>query len=57
MNETKPSGPALGLGHLGHGLRPPNMGKAPKYGGSKCFFFFFSIKEKCELSAHFFPKA
>ena len=33
-------GPALGLGHLGHGLRPPSIGVA------RFFFFFLVNKEK-----------
>ena len=29
------SGPALGLGHLGHGIRLPQHRKDPKYGGGR----------------------
>ena len=48
------TGPALGLGHLGHGLGPPNMGRPPNMGQ---VIFFFLIKEKCELDIHFFSKS
>ena len=32
------TGPALGLGHLGHGLGPPNMGRPPNMGQVNFFF-------------------
>ena len=47
---------ALGLGHLGHGLRPPNMERPPNMGQVRFIFIFFLIKEKCELGIHFFSQ-
>ena len=46
------TGPALGLGHLGHGLRPPSIGVA------RFFLFFLVIKEKIKNVSYvyfFFP--
>ena len=44
--------PALGIGHLG-----PLTWKGPQIWGIKVIYIFiYLIKEKCELSVHFFPK-
>ena len=47
-------GLALNLGHLGHGLRLPNIERPPNMGA--VIFFLILIKEKkIELVVHFFP--
>ena len=46
-------GPALGLGHLGHGLGTLTRERTPNVGAISDFFSYFIFLKKCMSSAFF----
>ena len=47
-------GPTLGLGHLGHGLGPPNIERPPNIGVIIFIFYYFKTKRNMWVVLYIF---